>query len=207
MLLASASPRRAALLVAAGIPFDVADFPPLDETPPRGPAGEPLAAPEVARRLALRKVRAAALRAPHRLVLAADTLVFLPDEVLGKPRDASDAERILVRLSGREHRVATGVALRAPGAPPEAREVSGVAIARVRFRRLEPAEIRAYVAGGEPLDKAGAYAIQGDGAAFVEALDGDRDTVIGLPMALVRALLRDLTGPGSNRPAPGPAGR
>ncbi|HEX2022927.1 MAG TPA: Maf family protein, partial [Candidatus Thermoplasmatota archaeon] len=120
-------------------------------------------------------------------VLAADTLLDLDGAILGKPRDADDARRILRALSGRAHDVVTGVALRT-----DARRVSGAARTRVRFRALSDAEIDAYVATGEPLDKAGAYAIQGGAARFVEEIDGPRDNVVGLPMELVRRLLGDL---------------
>jgi septum formation protein len=187
LVLASRSPRRAALLAAAGIPCEVRVFPPVDETP--APAlHEPRA---IVRELAERKARAAAGRAPGARVLAADTLVFLDGRILGKPADAAEARRMLADLSGREHLVATGVALAVREAHGVLRVRSGAEVTRLRFRGLGPEEIEAYVAGGEPLDKAGAYALQGEAAAFVTACEGARDTVVGLPVALVRKLLAD----------------
>ena len=118
------------------------------------------------------------------IILAADTVVAVDGAVLGKPRDPDDAASMLRRLSGRGHRVITAVATNRGGVLRWGHAATGVT-----FRTLEPGEIARYVAGGEPLDKAGGYAIQGGAAAFVEAVDGDRDTVIGLPMALVRRLL------------------
>ncbi len=201
-LLCSASPRRAALLREAGIAFERGEAPGVDETPP------PRSAPEEgARAVAERKARAAVLRHPGRAVISADTVVVLDGAggadggrpvLLGKPRDAADARRILALLSGRAHRVVTGVAV----ARDEA-TVTGVDVATVVFRALSPAEIEAYVATGEPLDKAGAYAIQGGAGDFVARLDGEIDTVVGLPISLVRALLARLaSGPGGS-PADG----
>ncbi|HEX4216483.1 MAG TPA: Maf family protein [Candidatus Dormibacteraeota bacterium] len=174
LILASASPRRAALLREAGLDFEIRP----------SQAGEPPFAggdvAEYVESLARRK----AASVPGDLVLGADTVVALDGEVLGKPADLDEAAAMLRRLSGRRHQVLTGVALR-----------DGMAIrwgharSEVTFRTLEPAEILRYVATGEPMDKAGAYAIQGGAAAFVEGVVGDRDTVIGLPMALVRRLL------------------
>jgi septum formation protein len=187
LVLASASPRRADLLRSAGIPFDLGEPPGVDESPPSGASPE-----EVARGVAVRKARRGAERHPGRVVLAADTVVSvrdvaLGDDLLGKPRDAEEAVRTLLRLSGRAHRVATGVAV----ASPSGRVVSGFEVATVRFRPLDEGEVRRYVATGEPLDKAGAYAIQGGAAPFVERLEGEVDTVVGLPVALLRRLLRE----------------
>jgi septum formation protein len=185
LLLASRSPRRAALLEAAGIPFERAAPLAVSEALPTAEDGAALDPGETVRRLAARKVRAATAAAPGRLVLAADTLVFLDGRPLGKPDDAEAAVRMLRALSGREHLVATGVALAGPGREPAV----GHAATRVRFRALEEAEIRRYVATGEPLDKAGAYGIQGGAGAFVASLEGDEDTVVGLPVALVRRFM------------------
>ena len=179
VVLCSASPRRAALLEAAGIPFDLGPPPDVDETPPPG-----LAPRAVAKALAERKMAAASARAPGRTVLCADTVVALGAEILGKPRGAADAETMLARLAGREHDVFTGVAT---GRGELVR--SGVYAARMRVDALDGTLIRAYVATGEPLDKAGAYAIQGRAAAFVHLVEGSLDTVVGLPVALVRRLL------------------
>ena len=121
-------------------------------------------------------------------VLTADTVVDLDGNALGKPRDAGEATAMLWRLSGREHLVHTAFALAVPGVPDWIEEQ---ATTRVRFYCLEPAEVAEYVATGEPLDKAGAYGIQGRAAALVEAIDGDFYTVMGLPLArFVRALRR-----------------
>lgn len=167
------------LLDAAGIPFVRGSFPDVDETPPGG-----LPPPAVAQALAEAKARAVVPLAEGRSVLAADTVVFLGAEVLGKPSGPDEARRMLRRLSGRMHAVATGVAVARGG-----RLESGVAVSRVTFRPLLDVEVAAYVAGGEPLDKAGAYAIQGGAAGFVTCLEGEEDTVVGLPIQLVRRLL------------------
>lgn len=175
LTLASASPRRAALLREAGIAFDVA-APRVDETVSPG-----VAPAEAALQLAVRKARA--VDAP--LVLAADTLIDLDGAILGKPTDAEDARRMLASLAGRAHAVVTGVALRRG-----ARTLAATERTIVRFRAMAPGEIDAYVATGEPMDKAGAYAIQGGARAFIERVEGPLDNVIGLPMGLVRRLLR-----------------
>ena len=182
LVLASASPRRRDLLTRAGVEFDV-DAPSIDETPWN--AERPR---DYVERMAREKAAAAALRHPTRPVLAADTIVVLDDRLFGKPTDADDAVRMLEALSGREHIVMTAVAV-IDG--PSWR--SGVAETWVRLRRLSSAEIQAYVATGEPLDKAGAYAIQGGAGSFVERIDGALDTVIGLPVAVALELLRPPT--------------
>ncbi len=195
-MLASASPRRAVLLSEAGYTFEVRPSG-IREAPYRG--GDPAL---YAESLARAKAAAAGMQAPgldgpdrwppigdamsgeDEIILAADTVVTLDGEVLGKPRDPDDAASMLHRLSGRTHRVITGVATNRGGVVRW-----GHAAADVAFRPLGAGEIARYVAGGEPLDKAGGYAIQGGAGAFVEHLEGDRDTVIGLPMTLVRRLL------------------
>jgi len=194
LLLASRSPRRAALLKAAGIPFEPGPFPDVDERVPRGPGGEPLAPAATVQLLAERKALAAVRMAPDRRVLAADTLVFLDGRPLGKPADAAEAAAMLRALSRRTHEVATGAALAGPDGAGGVRMRSGAAVTQVRFRSLGDDEIEAYVRSREPLDKAGAYAVQGGAAGFVEALEGDRDTVIGLSVRLVRELLEAWAG-------------
>jgi septum formation protein len=181
-LLCSASPRRAALLAEAGLPFERGEPPAVDETPPPG-----LAAADVPEALAARKARAAARRHPGRAVVAADTGVVLGGDLLGKPAGTEDAKAMLRRLSGRAHRVVTAVAV-----ARDARLLLGRETTTVTFRTLSPAEIDAYVATGEPLDKAGSYAIQGGAAGFVSRREGAIDTVVGLPVALVRRLLAEL---------------
>ena len=180
LVLASASPRRRELLAQLGIEFEVRPSA-ADETPLEGETPEPMVL-----RLALAKARVAAR--PGEIALGADTVVALDGELLGKPADAGAARAMLARLSGRRHEVWTGVALverSAAGARESARAVSTA----VRFRALDGAEIAAYVAGGEPLDKAGAYAIQGGAAAFVESVEGSWSNVVGLPLGVVRDLL------------------
>ncbi len=180
-VLASASPRRAALLSAAGQRFEV------EPSRVQEAARDGEAAREFAARLAREKALEIAGRRPGRWVLGADTLVIVDGAPLGKPGTASEAATMLRRLSGRVHEVVTAFALVDP-----ARHVfhESAVISEVRFRRLDPAEIDAYVAGGEPLDMAGGYAIQGGAVAFVVELRGSLSNVIGLPMAEVEATLR-----------------
>lgn len=176
LVLASASPRRAALLDLLGLAH-VVRVPDVDE---RLRSGELPAV--AARRLAEEK--AAAVKAgPGELVLAADTVVAIGDEALGKPADVREAEAMIARLAGREHEVFTGLALRRDDLL-----VSGVERTRVRFRSLAPPEPAEYVATGEALDKAGAYGIQGRGAALVERIEGDYFNVVGLPVRLLLSL-------------------
>jgi septum formation protein len=185
LVLASASPRRAEILTALGIPFTVVATD-IDETVAPGESGR-----EAASRLAAEKAAASAALRPGDWVLAADTLVLLDDAILGKPRDGTDARGMLRRLSGREHKVVTAVRLtRASGPGLEAIEES-----RVRIAPLDEEEIRWYVSTGEPLDKAGAYAVQGLGARFVESVEGSFTNVMGLPARSVYRLLREAPDP------------
>jgi len=180
LVLASASPRRKDLLADLGLPFDVrpAD---VDETPQPGESPEALVA-----RLAGSKAEAGArATGPDAVVVGADTIVAIGDDVLGKPADAVGAADMLRRLAARTHRVLTGVAV-AVTARPTALEV---VTTDVTFRSLTADEIAAYVATGEPLDKAGAYGIQGQGGALVSSIDGPYDNVVGLPLECVRRLL------------------
>ncbi|MPY89929.1 MAG: septum formation inhibitor Maf [Luteitalea sp.] len=182
LVLASGSPRRAALLSAAGIPFvvRVAD---VDE---RLLAGE--TPREHVRRLAEAKARAvcvAQARPTDDLVLAADTVVVLDEAILGKPRDETEAATMLNRLSGRLHEVLTGVAV-----VGHAYQEVTVETTRVWVAPLLPADITWYVASGEPRDKAGAYAIQGLASRFVTRIDGSYTNVVGLPVAPVVQMLR-----------------
>lgn len=179
LVLASASPRRHELLRWLVAEFEI-DVPAVDES---SPAGEEAAS--LVRRLARAKAAAVAERRPSAWVLGADTIVELDGEVLGKPADAEEAVRMLARLSGREHRVYTGVALLGPGG----RHDEDTVCSRVVFRPLDPARIAAYVATGEPLDKAGAYAVQGRGAGLIERVVGSFTNVIGLPLTEVGRLL------------------
>ena len=179
LVLASGSPRRRAMLEAAGYRFTVHVTDAPEDVPPGTP---PLrAAEDLARR------KAAAAPPGPAWVLAADTLLDLDGDILGKPADADDARRILRRLAGRAHRVHTGVAVRAPDGTLR----SGVETTSVEFRPLREDEVAAYVATGEPMGKAGAYAIQGKARAFLARVHGPEDNVIGLPMALAARLLRE----------------
>jgi septum formation protein len=184
LVLASQSPRRRELLETAGIPFTVR-VSNVEEV--RAPGELPDA---YVRRLACAKAEAA-WEGRDEIVLGADTIVVLGvvlgQEVLEKPRDAADARAMLARLAGREHVVITGICLRHPG---------GVAIdstaTRVCFTKLTDTEIDAYVASGEPMDKAGAYAIQGLASKFVERIEGCYFNVIGLPLSQVYRYLKSL---------------
>jgi septum formation protein len=182
LYLASASPRRRELLAQIGVQCRVVPVD-LDESPA---PGEPPDA--YVRRLALDKARAALIllgKVDGPLILAADTVVVAGTQVLGKPRDVGDAAAMIRRLAGREHRVLSGVALIGPG--PQER--SAVSESRVRMRPIDEEEIAAYWATGEPIDKAGGYAIQGRAAVFVEALAGSYSGVMGLPLFETAALL------------------
>jgi septum formation protein len=179
LVLASASPRRHELLGAAGIEFEVrhAD---IDETRASGESAEAFAS-----RMAREKALAVSARMSGRLILGADTIVECAGEIFGKPRDESDARRMLHALSGRVHVVITAFALARDALVLE----EGAVISRVRFRALSDAEIDLYVLSGEPMDKAGAYGIQGQGGGFIADVAGSRDNVMGLPMAEVLAAL------------------
>jgi septum formation protein len=185
IILASASPRRAALLRQIGLPFRVQASRAGEDDSGRRACRE---SPEAyAMRLALAKAREVAGGLRGGLVIGADTVVVGHGALLGKPRDAAEAEAFLLRLAGRTHRVATGVAVvdAASG-----RSAAGASTTRVRMRAFDASEAARYVAGGEPLDKAGAYGIQGRGALLVEAIRGDYCTVVGLPLVLLADLLR-----------------
>ncbi len=157
-----------------------------DETSVRGlsPRAQALAA-------ARGKARDIAARRPTALVIGADTVVALGQEALGKPRDGRHAVAMLKRLGGREHQVLSAICLVAPGG----RVVSGLSSSVVSFETLTPKRIRTYVDGGEPIGKAGAYAIQGQAADFVSLVRGRRDTVIGLSTRLLLRLLRQIDDP------------
>ncbi|HXW50557.1 MAG TPA: Maf family protein [Candidatus Acidoferrales bacterium] len=184
--LASTSPRRKQLLESLGLDVCVVESGYDERVRDRGGS-----AAETALAHALGKARMAASVGPPVLV-AADTIVLLDGSMLGKPRDERDAKEMLRRLSGQEHHVFTGfvVADRSTGLTR-----NGVEATLVRFRTLEAAEIDAYVATGDPMDKAGAYGIQGRGGLLVASIDGDFYTVMGLPLARVGASLRELGHP------------
>jgi len=182
LILASNSPRRKELLRQAGISF-VADPADIDE---RLFPGEP---PEVyALRVAREKALVAARKSKKGTVVAADTIVVLDEAVMGKPVDARDAERMLVQLSGRMHRVLTGLVVMDAASE---RMLARTAETNVWFRTLTQEDIRAYAASGEPLDKAGAYGIQEKGALLVERIEGCYFNVVGLPLSLLAGMLAE----------------
>ncbi len=180
LILASGSPRRKSLLSAAGIAFEVVESG-VDEI-----RGACETAPEFALRVARDKALSVSARFPVPIVLGADTVVECDGEILGKPRESADARRMLTLLSGNTHRVVTAFALARAGTVLESAAVTS----GVTFRHLSPAEITAYIETGEPVDKAGAYGIQGVGGAFISAVDGSRDNVMGLPVDQVLRALR-----------------
>lgn len=178
IVLASGSPRRRQLLEMLGIPFRVV-VPDVDESYPAGEAPESYVV-----RLARAKAAAVAAREPGTLVLGADTTVEVRGKVLGKPSSPAEAGAMLAKLQGRTHHVLTAVAMAKDGRIEHALDVSDVT-----FRPLDNATIEDYVATGEPMDKAGAYAVQGKGAALVDWIRGDFFGVMGLPIRLVIELL------------------
>lgn len=198
LVLASASPRRRELLSALGLEFEI--FPAeIEETFSLGASPE-----DVVQELARAKAQAVARWFPRAAVLAADTLVVKRGRLLGKPKDIEGARAMLRNLSGTWHRVYTGVCILYGK-----EEVLFFSETAVKFRKLLPEEVEAYLATGEPLDKAGAYAIQGLAAAFVEAVHGSVTGVVGLPLSeTVEALLRlKIIAPlGSKAPNPMPSG-
>jgi len=184
LVLASASPRRQELLRSAGIdfishPVSIAEVPQPGERPQA-----------FAERMAREKALAVGEPALGNFVLGADTVVVVDGQILGKPRDRDDAGRMLRLLAGRSHRVITGVCLKSPlseGSPPDVRSATTL----VTMGVLTDAEILAYVATGEPMDKAGAYAIQGMASRWIPGIEGDYFNVVGLPVSLVWRMLRE----------------
>jgi septum formation protein len=181
LILASASPRRADLLRAAGIEFDAqpAD---VDES-----VGDEEAPADYVQRLARTKADVVAARFPGRVVLGADTAVVVDGHVLGKPSDAADAARMLRLLSGRAHEVLTGVCVTDGSSP-----LVEVACTLVEFAPLSAEDIAWYVSTGEPMDKAGAYGVQGRASRFVTAVHGSYSNVVGLPVELVSDMLKQV---------------
>jgi septum formation protein len=183
LILASSSPRRQELLREIGILFQV-HAANINEDQIRGEA--PIA---YALRVAQEKAQAVAVHYPQSYVLGADTIVVVDDEVLGKPKDRRDAARMLRLLSGRGHEVTTAVSLIAPGTLTETR----ASTTKVYFREIAEDEIQRYVADGEPMDKAGAYAIQGGASRWADRIEGEFSNVVGLPLSLVTEMLK-ITG-------------
>ena len=181
LILASTSPRRAGILRTVAWPFETC---PVDVDETRQPGEE---AATYVQRLAVAKAQAAAgPGVAGSTIIGADTVVVIDEEILGKPRDEDDARRMLRQLSGRWHKVLTGIAL-VNGAPSEIRVAHETT--EVKFAAMTEDEIDWYVASGEPMDKAGAYAIQGLGARFVEGIRGDYFNVMGLPVRLLYGLV------------------
>jgi len=183
LVLASRSPRRREILRQAGIPFVVRPME-VDETPCPGEAAR-----DYVMRIAREKAAAAAawLAVDGEIVLAADTTVLIQGEILGKPLDAADARRMLHLLSGQRHTVLTGICLRSAS-----RIIEDCAETSVWFAPLSSQEIEDYAASGEPMDKAGAYAIQGLASKFIQRIEGCYFNVMGLPVALVYRHLREI---------------
>jgi len=188
LILASASPRRAELLRSAGIPFtvDVAD---IAEDAKQGES--PV---QHAERLAQEKAEVVAKRNLGRVVLGADTIVVVDDQILGKPRDAADAARMLRLLSGRPHEVITGVCLAVLDTRNPKLETRSER-ATVYFGQLSSDDIQSYIETKEPMDKAGAYAIQGIASRWIYKIEGDYANVVGLPVALVWKMLQKFSTP------------
>ena len=182
LILASASPRRRELLASLGLTFEVVPSD-ADETL------EPIALPEAVAALALRKARAVAATRRGGLIVAADTIVVIDGRALGKPADRAEARAMLQTLRGRTHEVMTGVVVLDAASGRHATET---VISRVTMAAYSDAAIDAYVAGGEPLDKAGAYGIQGRAGRFISRIEGCYFNVVGLPLARLQQALNEL---------------
>jgi septum formation protein len=180
LILASSSPRRQELLREAGFVFEVH---PAHLAEERIPGESPL---QYACRLAREKAEAVAKCFPGCYVLGADTIVVVDQEILEKPQDAHDAARMLRLLSGRGHQVLTAVSL----VRPEGKSDTHISTTHVYFREVAEEESRRYISSGEPMDKAGAYAIQGGAAQWIQRIEGEYSNVVGLPMPLVKEMLR-----------------
>lgn len=183
MILASGSPRRRELLEGMGVDFRVIE-PEIEERPREGESPA-----SFVRRLAVEKARKVAEVHPSSWVLGADTVVVLEGEIMGKPRGASEAASMLRRLSGKVHNVLTAFALVNLA---EGRQITGLEITEVKFVPMDETDIRWYISTGEPLGKAGAYAIQGRGGVFVEWVKGSYSNVVGLPLAQLLPHLKAL---------------
>jgi septum formation protein len=195
LILASASPRRQELLRAAGIAVTVQPTN-IPEIPLEGEAAKVFA-----ERLAREKAWAIFKQRPTDFVLGADTVVVVDKEILGKPRNPADAERMLRLLSGRTHEVITGICVMGPinNAAANAKAETALGDTRsettvVTMNPMGDEEIRAYIATGEPMDKAGAYAIQGMASRWIPRIEGDYSNVVGLPVALVYRMLKEAGG-------------
>lgn len=180
LILASRSPRRSELLKSLGLEFEVSPSH-VEETT------DPKQSPEHnATHIARDKARWVARQNPGSYVLGADTMVVLDQEIIGQPADEEDACRILLKLTGKQHRVITGVVLIAP----EAQEYEAAVVSTVSIKSISENEIRSYIATGESLDKAGAYAIQGEGSFLVESWEGSYSNIVGLPLEALTDLFQ-----------------
>jgi len=194
LVLASASPRRQELLRNAGIAFEICAAN-IQESPLPGELPQ-----AHAERLAREKAQALFIQYPHDFILGADTIVVIENEILGKPRDEQDAARMLRLLSGRTHHVITGVCLLGPDLRTENREPrtgfedTRSELTNVTLAELTAQDIHAYIATREPMDKAGAYAIQGVPSHWISRIEGDYFNVVGLPIALVYRMLKEHGG-------------
>ncbi len=188
LVLASSSPRRKQLLELLNIPFNVVDSN-VDETVEFGPSPA-----EIAKMLANRKAQSVAnMIGPGHIVIGADTIVVLNHRVLGKPNDRNDAIEMLLALQGKVHEVFTGIAIIDDKNSKELRkEIVQVSRTLVKMRKLTLSQIEKYVDSGEPMDKAGAYAIQGFGSVFVESIEGCYFNVVGLPVSLFVNMMEEL---------------
>ncbi len=182
LILASGSPRRKEILATMGLDYTV-DISQVDESAQGTPEEMVLA-------LSWRKAEAVAVRHECALVLAADTLVALDGQVLGKPASKEDALHMLRALSGQWHEVYTGMTLMNT---QSGRHISRAECTRVHFVKMQEEEILAYIATGEPMDKAGAYGIQGQGGMYIDRIDGSYSNVVGLPMAALRSMIKDIS--------------
>jgi len=181
MVLASGSPRRSEIMTSVGWEFRKV-VPDIDESLQNGESPE-----DYVQRLARSKAEIVAAENTYEIVLGADTTVVIDDEIIGKPIDMDDARRMIRLLSGRWHEVLTGVAVVANG---DTRV--GLQTTRVKFAELSPAEVDFLAEKGDPLDKAGAYAVQAQAALFIEGIEGDYWNVVGLPISLVYRLVQEL---------------
>lgn len=186
LILASSSPRRKMLLQQIGLTFDVV-VSHVDER-----LDHDLAPEQIAEQLAFEKAQAVAASCPNALVIGADTIVVDDRHILGKPADEADAFRMLSHLSGKTHQVITGLALISTARAPE-NVLTRHETTDVKFARLTPHDIERYIRTGEPLDKAGAYGIQGKGAIFVEWIRGCYNNVVGLPLYLLTRMLKEMS--------------
>lgn len=182
VILASASPRRKELLEKIGLRFKVEPSN-YEEDMPSG-----LEPHELARKISLEKAKVVASKHENAIVIAADTFIVFGDQILGKPHTEKEARKMLETISGKSHSVITGFSIIDIGA---SKTLSKSVETKIYIRKLTPAEIEAYVKSKEPLDKAGAYAIQGLGAVFVEKIEGDYFNVIGLPLSALTEALKE----------------